>query len=63
MACATDPTDDDLVAFRRAMSDVVRLVHDRAEVPGVRPPPVPAQTYAEERDVIREALRGSVDPA
>lgn len=54
---------DDAEDFRKAMSGVRRLAHDRAPLQGRRPAPRPLQTEAEERQVLQDLLSDALDPA
>jgi DNA-nicking Smr family endonuclease len=54
---------EDLDAFREAVADVRPLRHDRAQPAMPRPPPVPLQTLADERQVLADLLGNGPDPA
>ena len=53
---ASDP--DDAALFRDAVGKVRRLSGDAAERRVPPPPPIPRQTLADAREVVRESLRG-----
>ena len=55
-------SESDLDLFRRAMRDVRRMDHDRADFELRRPAPVPRKTHEDERHVMEELLSGDIEP-
>jgi DNA-nicking Smr family endonuclease len=51
-----DPTPDEIAEFRDAIGEVAPVTHDRAELRRAPPPPVPKQSRADDRAVMREAM-------
>lgn len=54
---------EDAELFRREVGEVKPLRHNRAEVNGKRPAPLPHQTWREHAQVREEMLYGELDPA
>ncbi|HVF35136.1 MAG TPA: Smr/MutS family protein [Candidatus Saccharimonadia bacterium] len=54
-------TSEEAALFRAAIGEVVPLEDDHAELRPAPPPPVPRQSRADERDVMREAM--AADPS
>lgn len=51
-------TDEDIALFRASIGPVERLRHDRIQPARARPEPLPEQTLAEVRRVLRDSLAG-----
>ena len=50
------PTPDEIAEFHDAIGEVTPVTHDRAELRRAPPPPVPKQSRADDRAVMREAM-------
>lgn len=61
MARKREVTAEEAAQFRAAIGEVVPVDDDRAELRRTPPPPVPRQSRADERNVMREAM--AADPA
>ena len=59
---AAPPSSDDVALFHEAIGEgIQRVESDLAERNAPKPPPLPLQSQADEREVVRELLTGPVD--
>ncbi len=57
-----EPTREEIAEFREAIGEVERIVDDHAELRRAPPPPIPAQSRADDARVMREAMTSAPPP-